>query len=53
MKETITMAITTTLFFDIWGEKGGLAHVASKGLPNFRYLATIQKIIYYKTFKAS
>jgi hypothetical protein len=41
------------MFFHIWGEKGGLAHVASKGLSNLKYLVTIQKIIDFKTLKAS
>jgi hypothetical protein len=32
LKKTIVPTIATTMFPHIWGEKGGLAHVASKGL---------------------
>jgi hypothetical protein len=53
LRKTITTIVTTTLLFHIWGENGGLAHVASKGLSILRYSATIQKNIYFKRLKAS
>jgi hypothetical protein len=41
VKETLRKRITTTIaatfFSHIWGEKGGLAHVASQGSSILRY----------------
>jgi hypothetical protein len=37
LKKTIVPTIAPTLFFHIWGEKGGLAHVTSKGLSILGY----------------
>jgi hypothetical protein len=37
LKKTIVPTIATTLFCHIWGKKGGLAHVTSKGLSILGY----------------